>query len=95
MVAKTAFAFGRDAQAPICNVAGTIHMLRTETEFLWDQTMYYVAPASCMFLSVPFFALEAPRLAKVGMSLVTWPTQVLVCLRTCISWCVAKKCIPS
>ena len=28
--------------------------------------MYYVAPASCLFLSVPFLALEAPRLAKVG-----------------------------
>ena len=39
---------------------------RTDIEYTWGQTMYYVAPASCLFLSVPFLALEAPRLAKVG-----------------------------
>ncbi len=30
--------------------------------------MYYVAPASCLFLSVPFLALEAPALARVGLA---------------------------
>ena len=30
--------------------------------------MYYVAPASCLFLSLPFFALEAPQLVKVGVA---------------------------
>ena len=55
---------GRSHQVP--TVAGTICMAKTETGYTWGQTMYYVAPASCMFLSVPFLALEAPRLAKVG-----------------------------
>ena len=46
--------------------AGTLCTPRTETGYTWGQTIYQLAPASCLFLSVPFLALEAPQLAKVG-----------------------------